>query len=108
MIRVPGAHHQQTEVTPRHSSRNNPQVTNQHPAGNQPQVAVLVQQVPRAPQGQETGQIRGIERISQLIGVLQAQEEKLVERLTFGEHRLPRVAGRCAGTQEPPGTHASD
>ena len=66
---------------------------------------MLVQQVPRAPQGQETGQIRGIERISQLIGVLQAQEEELVERLTFGEHRLPRVAGRCARTQEPPGTH---
>ena len=98
MIRVPGSNHQQAELTARHRGGYNPQVTNQHPAGNQPQVTALIQQVPHTPQNQETRQVGGIKLITQLVGVLQAQEEELIEGLTLGQNRRPSITCKLSGT----------
>ena len=107
MVRVPGAHHQQAEVTARHRSRDNPHVANEHPAANQPQVAALVQQVPHTPQGQETHQVGGSEITAQRVRVLQAQEQELVDRLALAHDGGPQVAGVLARAQHGPGSHAS-
>ena len=107
VVGVPGAYHQQAEVTARHRSRNNPHVADQHPAANQPQVTALIQQVANAPQRQETDQVGGSKITTQRVRVLQAQEQELVDRLAFAHDGGPQFARLLARAQHGPGGDAS-